>query len=348
MSSTDKAYKKNVAHAEQALQLLQKHAIIPDEKNFALWKAYAEGHSAELINEINYNITLKKPFTQPYCKDLYNRFIKSDHDMDEVSEISHRLEKQLTNLLETLSSAGKINGTHTENLKTARTALNSTSITADGIKSVLDEVISATQEMIKKNARLDTQLKQSTKHVAMLNEDLGILRIQADTDSLTGLANRRYLWKELEHSIKISVSMKKPLCVLVFDIDHFKHFNDTYGHLVGDQVIKFLARTISSEIKKTDTAARFGGDEFTVILPNTSIKSAMSRANKIRKIIGAKKLVNKSTGESLGKITLSIGAAIYREGETSDDLFDRADTALFASKTAGRNRVMLAADVIQY
>jgi diguanylate cyclase len=201
--------------------------------------------------------------------------------------------------------------------------------------------------MIKKNAKLNTQLKKSTKQVTKLNEDLVILRTQAETDALTGLANRRFLWKELEKTITAADTNKKPLCVLVFDIDYFKHFNDTYGHLVGDQVIKFLARTISYEIKKTDTAARFGGDEFTVILPNTPVKTAMTCADNIRKIISAKKLINKSTGESLGKITLSIGAAIYRAGETSDDFFDRADTALFASKTAGRDRVMLAADVVK-
>ena len=128
-------------------------------------------------------------------------------------------------------------------------------------------------------------------------------------------------------------------CLLLADIDHFKKFNDTHGHLVGDKVLRFVASTMKHCIKGKDTAARFGGEEFAVILPNTDLAGAQSAAEQIRSEISSGTLINKSRGESYGSITISIGIAKLNMNDHPNDLIQRADQSLYLAKSRGRNRV---------
>ena len=107
-----------------------------------------------------------------------------------------------------------------------------------------------------------------------------------------------------------------PLCLMLLDIDHFKRFNDTWGHQTGDQVLRLVAMTLKSNIKGKDMAARYGGEEFAAILPETDLEGAMIVADNIRKAIQAKELLKRSTNEKLGRITASFGVAMYRPGDT--------------------------------
>jgi diguanylate cyclase (GGDEF)-like protein len=123
------------------------------------------------------------------------------------------------------------------------------------------------------------------------------------------------------------------------DIDRFKSFNDTWGHATGDQVLRLVSSAMKANTKGRDLAARYGGEEFAVVLPHTMLFDAVTVAEHIRASIETKKVVKKSTGESLGKVTISIGVAQYLPGETVDDVLQRADTHLYAAKETGRNRV---------
>src|SRR5690606_26359339 len=131
-----------------------------------------------------------------------------------------------------------------------------------------------------------------------------------------------------------------PLCLMIIDIDHFKSFNDTYGHQTGDQVLRLVAMTLKSNIKGQDLAARYGGEEFVAILPSTDIEGAVIVAENIRRAIQAKQLLKRSTNEKLGRITASFGVAAYQSGDTAGMLIERADRCLYAAKHAGRNRVV--------
>ena len=128
------------------------------------------------------------------------------------------------------------------------------------------------------------------------------------------------------------------------DVDHFKHFNDSYGHLTGDQVLRLVAMSVKQNVKGQDIAARYGGEEFAVVLPNTVLRSAITVAEHIRRAVMTKELMKRSTGENLGRITVSIGVAALRPGETPQALIERADGCLYAAKRAGRNRVISEAD----
>jgi diguanylate cyclase len=130
----------------------------------------------------------------------------------------------------------------------------------------------------------------------------------------------------------------------MFDIDHFKSFNDSYGHLTGDQVLRLVAQSLKQTIKGQDITARYGGEEFAVVLPNTGLRQALMVADHIRRAVMAKELKKKSTGEILGRVTISAGVSILKPGDDTDSLIERADACLYAAKRNGRNRVICEAD----
>jgi diguanylate cyclase len=130
------------------------------------------------------------------------------------------------------------------------------------------------------------------------------------------------------------------LSLLLADIDHFKKFNDAFGQVTGDQVLWLVAMAMKQNIKGADLAARYGRQEFAVMLPNTTLRQAKTVADHIRQSVMTKELRKRSTGEQLGRITVSIGAAAYRQQEPAQALIERADLSLQAAKQGGRNQVM--------
>jgi diguanylate cyclase len=148
----------------------------------------------------------------------------------------------------------------------------------------------------------------------------------------------------LAQAIEDATKTSEPLSLMMSDVDHFKKFNDTYGHLTGDQVLRLVSMSIKQNIKGQDTATRYGGEEFAVVLPNTVLRSAIVVGDHIRRAVMTKELMKRSTGEHLGRVTVSIGVATLRKGDTPQTLIERADACLYAAKRHGRNRVMSETD----
>ncbi len=159
--------------------------------------------------------------------------------------------------------------------------------------------------------------------------------VMAQTDQLTGIANRRRTSVALEQAIDASGATGEPLSVVMFDIDHFKAINDTYGHQAGDEVLKRVVHDAGDELRRADTLGRFGGEEFVIVLPDTSAPIAMMVAERVRTAIEA--------GGVNPSVTISVGVAELASGETSDAILRRADQALYVAKRAGRNALRLAA-----
>src|SRR5262249_13995285 len=124
----------------------------------------------------------------------------------------------------------------------------------------------------------------------------------------------------------------------------FKKFNDSYGHLTGDQVLRLVAQAVRHNVKGQDLAARYGGEEFAIILPNTTLRQASSVGEHIRRGVVLKELIKRSTGEILGRIRISVGVASLRRGDNAAGLIERADACLYAAKRGGRNRVISETD----
>src|SRR5690554_3148438 len=164
-------------------------------------------------------------------------------------------------------------------------------------------------------------------------------------DPLTKIFNRKSFDEGMLKCLADTAESGDPLCLMIIDIDHFKTFNDTFGHQTGDQVLRLVAMTLKSNIKGKDLVARYGGEEFVAILPSTALADAVSVAENIREAIQAKQLLKRSTNENLGRISASFGVAAYRADDTPGMLIERADRCLYAAKHAGRNCVISEADL---
>jgi diguanylate cyclase len=198
--------------------------------------------------------------------------------------------------------------------------------------------------MEKTNNALEARLKASKHEITQLQHNLEAVRNESLTDPLTTLANRKFFDLALDKAMAESAKSGEPLSLLMTDIDHFKKFNDTFGHLTGDQVLRLVAQAVKQNVKGQDVAARYGGEEFAVVLPRTALQQALTVADHIRRAVMGKELMKRSTGEHLGRITISIGVAVRRPDDTAQSLIGRADTGLYAAKRNGRNRVICEAD----
>jgi diguanylate cyclase len=147
----------------------------------------------------------------------------------------------------------------------------------------------------------------------------------------------------MEKAIADALKSDEPLSLLMTDIDHFKKFNDTFGHLTGDQVLRLVAQAVKQNVKGQDVAARYGGEEFAVVLPRTGLAQAITVGDHIRRAVMGKELMKRSTGEHLGRITISVGVAMFRRDDT-ESLIGSADAGLYAAKRNGRNRVICETD----
>jgi len=165
------------------------------------------------------------------------------------------------------------------------------------------------------------------------------LRSQSIRDPLTGLYNRRYLTEMLDREIRRAVRAEQSLGILMLDLDHFKNFNDTYGHEAGDTVLRETASFLGKSIRVEDIACRFGGEEFVVILPTADLNAAHARAERIRSKLREMTVLHQ--GQSLGMITISVGvAALPEHGTSAKELIEAADAALYRAKREGRDRVV--------
>ena len=212
------------------------------------------------------------------------------------------------------------------------------------MRSIVETLVLATRDMEVNNSRLEQSLKASKQEINQLQINLEAVRNESLTDPLTSLANRKYFDQALDKFIAQSVASDEPMALLLTDIDHFKAFNDTFGHLTGDQVLRLVALAVKQNVKGQDITARYGGEEFAIILPGTTLRSALTVADHIRRAVMTKELMKRSTGEHLGRVTVSIGVAVLRKRETAQGLIERADSCLYTAKRCGRNRVMCETD----
>lgn len=188
---------------------------------------------------------------------------------------------------------------------------------------VLTARVRANNTVLTKNARLQRQLER-----------------EALFDGLTGLRNRRWLDQKFPRLARRSRMSGEPLSLLVIDVDHFKRFNDRYGHAAGDIVLRTVGSLVTECLRPTDVPARYGGEEIVVILPDTDLQGARSAAERVRSAVRDCELRG-ADGTDLGRLTVSIGVAELSSGEDHASLFARADAALYRAKHAGRDRVEL-------
>ena len=321
--------------AERALELMRDNSVPPTPANFGVWYAHVSGRYPDLSKAIDALLERNERFS-PVCNDeLYRTFFGSDGQADAVQETSDKMQETAVRVIRELRQAGVDVSSFGEKLA----AFGEDVANGGDLGSVIQRMLAETEAARQRNAALESQLGEATQEIQDLRSHLEDLRLEALTDSLTGLFNRKHFDAQLRRDLLQAGESGEPLCVVFCDIDHFKRFNDTYGHATGDKVLKLVGRTLKQSIKGRDTAARYGGEEFGVVLPGTVMRDALAFADQVRRRLAGKELKTLDGSSSFGSVTMSLGVSQYRVGEPVTHLLQRADAALYVSKRDGRNRV---------
>ncbi|MFQ5973990.1 MAG: GGDEF domain-containing protein [Alphaproteobacteria bacterium] len=311
--------------------------IPPDPIHFTVWYNYYANQMPGLTRALD-ELEKAGRCDAAACLEVYVKFWGDDTQTDLIHKTNASIETAVGHVLEHLNQAGANASGYSSALAGFSSRL-SANPTADHAMSAIEDIVSVTRQMEEKTKVLENRLVESSREISELKETLASVRHEAMTDALTGIANRKRLDFELHKAMTVATETGGPTCLLLLDIDHFKKFNDTYGHQLGDQVLKLVARSLTESIKGRDIAARYGGEEFAIVLPQTALRNACTVAEQIRAAIASKQIVKKSTGKKLAKITVSVGVAQYRPTEPLGDFIRRADEALYLAKRDGRNRV---------
>jgi len=208
----------------------------------------------------------------------------------------------------------------------------------DAIKNTLfNEIVPAIEVLLKDTEELQVEAVEASDEIRQLKMELEQANNMAKTDELTNIPNRRGFNEMAEKVLKHSQEEDSIFSLAIIDIDFFKSINDEFGHLVGDSVLRYLARLLDSETKGKDFVARLGGEEFVILLPNTSLENALKVAENLREKVEQTKLQVKNHFRKL-RLTISCGVATYQEDLSIDDILVHADDALYLAKNSGRNQ----------
>jgi diguanylate cyclase len=249
------------------------------------------------------------------------------------------LSNDLDSVVELCRKLIEVNGAYSDTLLRFNASIAGQSQAAP-LAIVVQELISEHQRMRDETRVLADELKSKQAEKEAIEEKISEVEAAGNSDAMTGVGNRRAFDQQLRNAIQSCRTAGRSLSLVMADIDHFKRINDTYGHQVGDEVIKLLAKVISRSLRDSDVAARYGGEEFGIIMPGTDLAIAKSVAERIRKELETQKVVLRESGQNLGAITASFGVAVLQRGEDAKGLIRRADSKLYAAKSAGRNRVL--------
>jgi diguanylate cyclase (GGDEF) domain len=326
--------------ARKAIGVMEAHNVWPTVRNFEIWVHYVGLKSSPLAAEIERLIAAGEPFTDSLGETLATQFLPDTKRNGEILDAGDALSRELQSVSAAIESAQKTSAIYGEQLASA--SENLAGQDAAKVKAVIDDLSTATRTVHAENKVLEGQLSETTAELTRLRENLEQVRRDAMTDSLTNLANRKSFDESLEAACAEADANSQPLCLGIIDIDHFKGFNDTWGHQIGDQVLRYVSSVIGRMGASPRLAARYGGEEFAVIFPAEQMANAHAVLEEIRVEVSSRALKRRSTNEDLGAITVSSGLAERHPGESSASLVERADTALYASKHAGRNRTTVA------
>lgn len=334
------------AKASEYLRLviafLSKQAVPPSPLNFRVGYEYVTGSNKKLVAAINGLVDSERDVSTESLWEAYQQFFVQDDKA--LESIRQELRHLIANIQGEFRRSGGDLSSYVNRLSQFSTILNDP-ISPEAMSAEVQKVIDDTRTMEQSQQEMESQMSNVLSEVESLRKELEQVKEESLTDALTGLANRRAFDKAIEQHMHSAQEIPSPstFSLMLIDIDHFKQFNDTYGHLVGDKVLRFLSATLSHCLKGKDIAARYGGEEFAVILPQTPLSGADTVAEQIRNSISSIELKDRVNGESYGNVSVSIGIAQYRLNELPDELIQRVDQALYRAKDQGRNRVEKAA-----
>lgn len=321
-----------------ALNYIARYNLPANPVNYTVWYEYVSGKNIKLKKAIDRSFDASIPLNSPIVENLYQKYV-ADGDRIVVSKLLTQISLMLKDITGHVSETeGDLAG-HGNKLGELANQISEANDYQE-VKKIVDEMLVETKELINSGKRLQNRMKISSDDLKQLQQELEKSQQEAQTDTLTTLINRRGLEKKFELERIRARQNDTPFSIVMIDIDHFKKVNDTYGHLVGDSLLKSLAGLLKVHLRKNDIAARYGGEEFLILLPETGLAGAEAVGRKIQSALSTKEWKIKETGKSMGKITVSMGIAVYKFNEPEKALIKRADDALYMAKQSGRNLIV--------
>ena len=336
-------HERTVAFAEIALGQIKALRQPATPRNYEIWYTYATGYQPSLNQKINETLNENGALTEADLELIYATYLSPVRLSDRIDNVGSQVKGEIEQVMAMIDAAAGSATSYTESLANVSQKLGQ-SKDREGLRAIVESLVHTAKEMEVSNQKLEERLNASKLEINQLQTNLEAVRNESLTDPLTQLANRKLFDTTLQAAIAEACAKNEPLSLMMTDIDHFKKFNDSFGHLTGDQVLRLVATSVKQNVKGQDTAARYGGEEFAIILPNTVLRSAITVADHIRRAVMTKELMKRSTGEHLGRVTISIGVATLHKSDNAQTLIERSDKCLYSAKRHGRNRVMCETD----
>jgi diguanylate cyclase len=330
------------AFAEKAVHAMSQYRVPPTPNNFHTWFKYSLGVSPDLKRAIDILIGNKRKFDAATNRDLFATYVRADTGNDtDVNNVSQQLHSVMASAKQYLNVAIADNRSQMMAIGDIAERSEAGVDPAPLVENLLNELAKA----VNRAAKLEARFAESTRELDAIRDSLSKSEERAKTDALTGLPNRRALEEFFRKAQIAAMEKGEPLSVLLIDIDHFKKFNDSFGHGVGDQVLRLMASVLRERLRESDLPARYGGEELIAVLPGADLATCAAVAERIRRLISECRITRRSTQELLPSITVSIGVGQFQFGESMADLIDRCDRALYLAKRNGRNRVVTEAEL---
>lgn len=321
----------------KTLPLMMKHKVAATPANYALWYTYIDKTDPALNQKLD-NLLKEQEILLPTTNDyLYQHYIAEQTELG-INQLRHSLESLMQEMGNSMSDT--LVGTSSFSSLIDASIANLEKVSKDGLSidnmmAVIHQLVIDSKEILNTTHSLSQQLTSASQEIEGLKRQLSELQKDALYDPLSNLYNRRAFDKDLAALCEA----KQPLCLIMVDIDHFKQFNDEYGHLFGDMVIKAISRKLQQCCREGINVYRFGGEEFAILVPNQLLISAQRLAELNRVQLENIVIKNKKNDQEISHVTASFGVAQWKKGENATSLIERADKQLYEAKRAGRNTV---------
>jgi diguanylate cyclase len=313
--------------------------INPSPLNYYIWYSYIKGDNPRFRQEMD--SILKDPYgyTDRMGKRLYDDYLTDDDSSS--TEFDRAFRRLIDLMVQKMNSWSSKLETHTAELDRCTTELADPDLDPKKVKIITDTVLNAANTMKESSVAFQEEMNQSSEEVKILRQQLIEARSEAMLDELTEVGNRKMFNNTIEEFLMNSEEHSDSLCIILSDIDHFKKFNDTYGHLVGDSILRYFANLMKKTRSVDETICRYGGEEFIILLANSSLEKAAERAEQIRVSLEKAHLKRKDEDKPISTVTASFGIAVFNGTESAEELVSRADKALYQAKNNGRNQTVL-------
>ncbi|WBO21052.1 GGDEF domain-containing protein [Sphingomonas abietis] len=315
--------------------LLEEGAIAPTPSNYEFLYRYVTGADPQLVEAVDgarrEHGQLADRNLAHIRRDLYGTGRAG------VGKVLEDTEQQLARMNDYIERQDA--GARDYASKLSRSDLDA-SATLERQRQMLADMIEATNQMLSTTEQLQAELAASSREIDILKADLEIARVDARSDALTGLSNRKACCDYLDAQLDRAFAEDRPLSLIFLDIDHFKKFNDNFGHRMGDEVLRLVSASLERFFHGRGFVARWGGEEFVIVMPMHEAEDATQFAERFRQHIGSRAVKGSQSGREVGRVTLSLGVAGLIAGDSAQTLIDRADAALYDAKADGRDRVV--------